>query len=185
MKHPNQSWIELLLLEAHARRVRAAAVFRRLGELRVGAEIEYQLRRLWRVTRKVGRRIFAIGRILVLELVEFVGQNPHLAAGTALGAALSVLIGQIPWIGPLLAPFALVLGVAVGAALGRGLDKGQLTMEPLSLAYNLYEAALRYFQLLIRLLKAGFQAATARDGQPALLPFPSAPAEKKFPPFQH
>jgi hypothetical protein len=80
---------------------------------------------LWDQTKVVGEKIIHVGRIIILEIMRFIEENPHLAIGVALGAAIGAIVSLVPYIGPILAPLTIAIGAAFGGVLGSRLDRGQ------------------------------------------------------------
>ncbi|MDR3299438.1 MAG: hypothetical protein LBU43_05430 [Candidatus Accumulibacter sp.] len=123
--------------------------------LKLPREAAIRLEALAEVSRKIGGKVVAIGKIIVLKLLEFVRQNSGLAIGVALGAALSVLIAGIPFLGPLLAPVALAFGVTVGAIAGHRVDKGATgPVGIIGIAQEIIEIAQAFFALPIAIFHA-------------------------------
>ncbi|MDR3299439.1 MAG: hypothetical protein LBU43_05435 [Candidatus Accumulibacter sp.] len=118
-----QAVLDLELLEIDAENVETGELYARLRALKLPREAAIRLEALVEVSRKIGGKIIAIGKIIVLKLLEFIRQHPNMVAGMALGAAVSVLCNAIPFLGTLLAPIALAVGVAVGGIAGHRLDK--------------------------------------------------------------
>ena len=162
MKSPrtaiNNPEIELLLLDAEASQFRRQSFLRWLRDHGVPDEIVFRLARLWRVTRRVGRRVFNVGRIVLKKVCEFMQAHPGLLLGAALGAAISVLVWKIPLLGPLLGPLATIICTWLGAAVGHDLDcvsRGGLPGNPIARAL---EAAHLFFSFLVDLFRTAFVA---------------------------
>ncbi|GHU33387.1 hypothetical protein AGMMS50256_25220 [Betaproteobacteria bacterium] len=150
-----QAELELDLLELEAEEVEDGMLFAKLRSLEIPREVAIRLEALAGVTRKVGGKLVAIGKIIILKLIEFVEKHPNMAVGIALGAALSTLITAIPVLGPLLAPVALALGVAVGGIAGHGVDKGVTSpVEVIAITQDVIEIARVFFAWLIALFRA-------------------------------
>ena len=150
-----QAVLKLELLEIEAEEIEDGAFFAKLRALKLPREVAIRLEALAGVTRKVGGKLIAIGKIIILKLIEFVRQHPNMAIGMALGAALSVLITAIPVLGPVLAPVALALGVVVGGISGHGIDKGVTsTVIEIAIAQGIIEIAKDFFAWLISLFSA-------------------------------
>jgi hypothetical protein len=150
-----QAELELDLLGLETEEVEDGTFFAELRSLKLPREVAIRLEALAGVTRKVGGKLIAIGKIIILKLIEFVQQHPNLATGMALGAALSVLITGIPVLGPVLAPVALALGVVVGGIAGHGVDKGMTSpVEVIAIAQGIIEIARDFFAWLISLFSA-------------------------------
>ena len=77
-------------------------------------------------------------------------ENPKLTIGIAIGAALTVLVAGIPFIGPWLAPIAGTISILYGAGIGASMQNGDYSMSPYSAGIEL---ASKFFELLISIFK--------------------------------
>ena len=148
--------IELLLLDAEASQFRHQSFLRWLRDHGVPDEIVFRLARIWRATRRVGRRVIHVGRIVLKKVCEFMREHPGLLIGAALGAALGLLAGSIPVLGKVLGPVVAFVGIWLGAAVGHDLDRvsqGGRPGNPLSCAL---EAAHLFFRFLVDLFRTAF-----------------------------
>jgi hypothetical protein len=89
----------------------------------VPPEVVMRLKDLWDQTKKIGQQVYAIGKIIVMKIIDFIMRNPHALVGALIGVAVGSLFNMIPWIGPLIAPLAMAIGGAFGAIAGHRLDK--------------------------------------------------------------
>ncbi len=156
---PPQAKLELALWQADADSTSSNDVYIRLTEMGLLSEIAIRLKGLLEIVKPIGDKMVSIGKIIVLKLIEFIEQNPHLATGIALGAAVSSLIASVPFLGPILAPIALPLGITVGAIAGHRVDKAQVgkingDLGPITIAQDVIEIARAFFQLVIDTLTA-------------------------------
>jgi hypothetical protein len=92
-------------------------------------EVTIRLHELATYTKKAGS-ILAVGKIVLIKIIEFVKAHPFLVIGAGIGAvvgaAVAGLITSVPILGQLLAPLAMALGItitAIGAVVGHRLDK--------------------------------------------------------------
>lgn len=125
-----QTKLNLALWQAEADSMNSSELYAWLVDSGLPHEVAIRLHELISVTKPVGNKLFAIGKIIVIKIIEFVKAHPFLVVGASLGAAVgaavATLITSVPFIGQLLAPVAMVLGVtitAVGAVVGHRLDK--------------------------------------------------------------
>lgn len=125
-----QAKLNLALWQAEADSMNSSELYAWLVDSGLPHEVAIRLHELISVTKPVGNKLFAIGKIIVIKIIEFVKAHPFLVVGASLGAAVgaavATLITSVPFIGQLLAPVAMVLGVtitAVGAVVGHRLDK--------------------------------------------------------------
>lgn len=149
-----QARLELALWQAEADMTSSSDLYIRLTEMGIPSEIATRLKELLEFVKPIGERIVSIGKIIVLKLIEFIKKHPNLATGIALGAAVSLLITSIPFLGPILAAIALPLGIAVGAITGHRMDKAQDgkmdgEMGLSSITQDVIEIARAFFQLFM------------------------------------
>lgn len=93
-------------------------------------EVTIRLHELATYTKKAGNKVIAVGKIVLIKIIEFVKAHPFLVIGAGIGAvvgaAVAGLITSVPILGQLLAPLAMALGItitATGAVVGHRLDK--------------------------------------------------------------
>lgn len=137
---PEQGLLQLSELNAQAKDRPFAEVLVDLLNRKVPTEIVTRLEDLWEITKKAGGEIIQIGKIIVLQIVDFVRANPDIAIALAIGGAAGALIGLIPYIGPFLQP----LMTAVVAILVAGRQKGALE-DAVLLAKKFYELLANIF----------------------------------------
>jgi len=125
-----QSNLKLALWNVEADLTTSSQLYAAIQELGLPQEVVSRLHELITFTKKVTGQVYAIGKIVLLKIIEFVKAHPFLVAGAGIGAvigaAIAGLITSIPFIGPLLAPLAKVLGITiatVGMVLGHKLDR--------------------------------------------------------------
>ena len=125
-----QAKLKLTLWQVEADSTSNSELYAWLVDSGLPHEAAIILHQLISVTRKVGSKVFAIGKIVVRKIIEFLKAHPFLVVGAGIGAAVGVavatLITSIPLLGQLLAPVAMALGItitAVGAVVGHRLDK--------------------------------------------------------------
>lgn len=131
-----------------------------LDECNLPHEVIMRLRDLSTYTKKAGSKIFAVGKIILIKIIEFIKANPGLVAGIGIGAAISAyitgFITSIPFLGQLLTPLAIALGItvtAISAIAGHRVDKRkqgkQVNGGILGIAEDVIETALTFSQLVI------------------------------------
>lgn len=145
-----QANLKLALWNAQAESVKSSDLYMQLQEIGLPEEIVSRLHELLTFTKKIAGKIFAVGKIVLLKILEFVKAHPFLVAGigigVVIGAAIAGLITSIPFLGQLLAPVAAVLGVTitgVGAVIGHRLDK-----QFQGVGEDIVEIAQHFFALL-------------------------------------
>jgi hypothetical protein len=154
-----QARLELALWQADADMSSSSDLYVRLTDMGLPPEVAIRLKALLEIVKPIGDKMFSIGKIIALKLIEFIEQHPNLATGIALGAAVSSLIASIPFVGPILAPIALTLGITVGAIAGHRVDMAQggnmnRDLGLIAIAQDVIEIARAFFQLVIDTLMA-------------------------------
>jgi hypothetical protein len=125
-----QANLKLALWNAQAESTKSSEVYAQLHELSLPKEFISRLHELISFTKKVGGKVFAVGKIVLLKILEFVKAHPFLVVGAGIGAvvgaAIAGLITSVPFLGQVLVPVAAALGITVtvmGAVVGYRLDK--------------------------------------------------------------
>jgi hypothetical protein len=146
---PAKARIELALLDGKALSMDRTDIFVRFTNVGIPPEIVFRLEELWDASKIIGKKVVHIGRIVILEIVRFIEENPNLAIGVALGAAVGSLTSLVPYIGYLLAPISVAVGAFIGGMAGARLDRGQEPgSEVIGLAQDVIIFANKFFSLL-------------------------------------
>ena len=114
-------------------------------------EIITRLKDIWEATQNIAGEIIAIGKIIVMAIIDFFKANPSLTAGMALGAAVSSLVLMIPVIGPLLLPLTTLVASVYGGGVGAAMQEGDYSASPITAAIAL---ANKFFEMLIKILRS-------------------------------
>lgn len=153
-----QANLQITLWNKQAEAASDDALYIRLQNLGLPEEIVSRLHDLITKVQNIADRVVRIGKIVLIQILDFVEENFFLVAGAGIGAILSAaifsLITSIPFVGPLLAPIAQFLGITVtaaGAIAGHSLD--QVLPE---VGKSLREIAEKFFQLLANVFNAVF-----------------------------
>lgn len=158
---PAQANLKMALWQVDADSMSSSELYVWLNDAGLPYEVSIRLHELATYTKKSGSKVLAIGKIILIKLIEFVKAHPNLALGVALGAAVGFLVNSIPFIGPILAPLATVLGVTIGAIAGHRLDKRaqgkEVSAGIIGIAEDLIEIARAFFQLLVDVFNTVFQ----------------------------
>ena len=117
----------------------------------IPAEILTRLKEIWDATQEIAGEVIAIGKIIVIEIINFLKANLTIAAGLVIGAAVSSLLLMIPFIGPLLHPLVTLLTTLYGAGVGAAMQKGDHSASPLTAAIALAD---KFFELFVIIMKA-------------------------------
>ncbi|MEP0872703.1 hypothetical protein NDA01_23060 [Trichocoleus desertorum AS-A10] len=154
-----QANLKLALWNAEAESVTSSEVYVKLQELGLPEEVVSRLHELITFTKKVAGKVFAVGKIVLFKILEFVKAHPFLVVGAGVGAvigsAIAGLITSIPFLGQLLAPVAAVLGItitAIGAVVGHRLDK-----QFQNVGEDIVEIAQQFFALLADVFNTVFR----------------------------
>lgn len=157
-----QAILKFELWHAAAESIRSSEIYSKLQELRLPTEVIDALYSLIDKTKEIGGRVFNIGKIVLLKVIDFVKSHPFLSLGVVsgifvghnillVGHAITGLISHIPFLGSLLAPISAkittILGAipsVVGAMLGHRLDK-----KIPDIGQNAHEILKAFFSLLI------------------------------------
>ena len=123
--------LEMALLQAEANSFTNNEIYVWLIDSGLPNEIATRLHELVTYTKKTGNKVLAIGKIILIKIIEFVKAHPHLVSGIGIGLtvglAVQCLVSSIPFIGTVLAPVAgaltSALGIAILGVAGHRLDK--------------------------------------------------------------
>jgi hypothetical protein len=156
---PGQANLKLALWQSDADQMTSADVYAWLVTSGLPANVALRLHELLTYTKRVGRKVFSIGKIILLKILEFVKAHPLLVTGAGIGAvvgaAIASLIASIPFLGPLLSPIAALLGItitAAGAVIGHRLDK-----KFSGVGEDIFEVARLFFDLVIETFNLVFK----------------------------
>ncbi|MEG4813295.1 hypothetical protein [Microcoleus sp. K5-D4] len=153
-----QANLKMALWQVDADSMSSSELYVWLNDSGLPHEVTIRLHELASYTKKAGNKVLAVGKIVLIKIIEFVKAHPHLATGIALGAAVGLLASSVPIIGPVLAPLAAVLGIAVGAIAGHRLDQGYRQVDGIvGVAQDFIQIAQLFFQLLIDVFNAVFR----------------------------
>lgn len=150
---PAQANLELLILNSEAETMSSSDVYAWLKECGLSDEIAIRLKGIAEITAEVGKRVINVGKMILIKIIEFVKAHAYLAIGIAVGAAIGVLAGMIPWIGWILAPIVTLIGVTVGALAGHRLDKAATDIPQnsglVAIGQDIIEIASAFFKLFV------------------------------------
>ena len=151
----NEAKLELMLLESKSMDLDRLDVSTRFTNAGLPQEIILRLEELWEATKAVGKKIIHIGRIIILEIIRFIEENPNLVIGVALGAAVGALVGAVPYLGPMLAPLSIAIGSAFGGVVGSRVDRDQKPGDGIvGISQEAIILARKFFELLVAIFIA-------------------------------
>lgn len=154
-----QANLKMALWQVDAETMSNSELYVWLSDSGLSPEITIRLHELATFTKRIGSKVFVVGKIVLIKIIEFVKAHPFLVTGAGIGAAVgtavATLITAIPFLGQLLAPVAIALGIAitvVGAVVGHRLDKGFL-----GVGEDIVEIAQEFFKLLADVFNTSFR----------------------------
>lgn len=154
-----QANLKLAIWNAEADSVTSSDLYVQIQELGLPEEVVSRLHELVSFTQRVAGKVFSIGKIVLLKILDFVKAHPFLIAGAGIGvvigSAIAGLITAIPFLGPILAPIAAILGItitAIGAVVGHRLDK-----QFQGVGEDIVEIAQQFFSLLANVINMIFR----------------------------
>jgi hypothetical protein len=162
VKSPEHALLELTIMNAQASNSRFEEVAVHLLDRGIPAEVVTRLASIWEATEMIAGEVIAVGRIVVAKIVEFLNENPTIAAGIAIGAAIAALIASLPVLGPLLAPLTTPLALAGGGAIGANMQRGH---DSGSIINGAIDLASKFFSLLIQIFQAVAEYWGQRQGR--------------------
>lgn len=125
-----QAKLKLALWNAKAESIKSSDLYVKLLGLGLPEGVVTRLHEVAYFTKKIGGKIYSIGKIILMKIIEFLKQHPFVVAGGSIGAiiglSIATLITSVPFLGQVLAPVAAILGItitATGAAIGYQLEK--------------------------------------------------------------
>jgi hypothetical protein len=153
-----QANLKMALWQVDADSMTSSDLYAWLVDSGLPHEVTIRLHELASYTKKSGSKVLAVGKIILIKIIEFIKAHPNLAMGVALGAAVGLLVNSVPVLGSVLAPLATVLGITIGAIAGHRLDKGKEVNEGIiGVAQDIIEIAREFFKLLIDVFNAIFR----------------------------
>ena len=152
--------LEMSLLQATADSFTSNELYVWLLESGLPNQIATRLHELVTYTKKAGNKVYAVGKIILIKIIEFVKTHPHFVAGIGIGLtvglAVQTLVSSIPFIGALLAPVAGALTSALGITIlgiaGHRLDKRsqgkQVSNGFIGVAEDVIEITKEFFEFI-------------------------------------
>ena len=145
----SEAKLELVLLDSKTQDIDRLDVITCFTNAGLPPEIILRLEELWEATKVIGEKIIHSGRIIILEIMRFIEENPNLVIGAALGAAVGALVSAVPYLGPSLAPLSAAIGGAFGGIVGSRVDRGHKPKDGIvGISQELIILARKFFELL-------------------------------------
>lgn len=154
-----QANLKMALWQVEADSMTSSDLYVWLQDSGLPHEVTIRLHELLTYVKKVGSKVVAVGKIVLIKIIEFVKAHPFLVIGAGIsavvGAAVASLITAVPLLGLLLAPVAVAWKLTItltGAVVGHRLDKlFQGVAEDIS------EIAMAFFKLVIDVFNTVFR----------------------------
>lgn len=147
--------LKMVVLNSNAMEIDRIDAITRLTNFGLPQEIITRIDELWEKTKIIGGQVIHIGKVIFVELLKFIKENPHLAVGVAIGAAVGALLSMIPFLGPILAPLAVAISILVGGISGYRLDQGQKPTDGVvGVTQELILIAKKFFELFADIFNA-------------------------------
>jgi hypothetical protein len=144
----SEAKLKMAVLNSNAMEIDRIDTITQLTNSGLPQEIITRINELWEKTKIISGQVIHVGKIILLKIMEFIKENPHLFIGVAIGVAVGALISMIPLFGPILAPLSTALSVTVGGIAGYGLDQGQKSTDGvIGVTQNLILVAKKFFEL--------------------------------------
>ncbi|MBD0263619.1 MAG: hypothetical protein ICV78_13110 [Tolypothrix sp. Co-bin9] len=151
--YPAQANLKMSLWQANADSMSSSDLYVWLNDSGLPTEVTIRLHELASYTKKSGNKVYAVGKIILIKIIEFVKAHPHLTVGVAVGASVGFLINQIPVIGQFLAPLAAALGIVIFGVAGHRVDKRSEGKEVhggiMGFAEDIVEIVKAFFDLIV------------------------------------
>lgn len=100
---PAQAKLKLTLLDKKAEAQNSYEVYSEFLDLGLPPSVMEVLEKISKVVWKVAKETFAIGKIILLEVIKFVKEHPLLVLSCTAGYAIGVAIGGLLTLSPMLA----------------------------------------------------------------------------------
>lgn len=163
-----QSNLEMALFQANANSITNNELYVQLASFDLPQEIIIRLRQLTTYNKKIGQKVFAVGKIILIKIIDFIKEHPHLVTGIGIGVTIGLavqsLVSTIPFIGHMLAPIAgalsATLGITILGVAGHRLDKKskgkELSNGFIGIAEDVIEIVKEFFSFLADIFNTVF-----------------------------
>ncbi len=151
----SEAKLKIAVLNSNAMEIDRIDAITQLTNSGLPQEVITRIDELWEKTKIIGGQVIHIGKVILVEIMKFIKENPHLAVGVAIGAAAGALISMIPFFGPILAPLVTAISIVVGGIAGYRLDQGQKpTDDAIGITQELILIARKFFELFANIFNA-------------------------------
>lgn len=152
----------LMSMESKAKQATAVDIFNEFTKMGLSSEVVTALKEISIKTAKnIAGKVIEVGKIIIMQIIEFIKENPGLAIGAAIGGAIGALSFFIPFIGAFVGPIGTYLGAGIGGMIGNKIqntNEGKLNSGGLAGEIeNAMNVAKKFFQLLKDIFTAIFK----------------------------
>jgi len=119
-------------------------------------EIVTRFEVLWEHTKVIGGEAVAVGKIIVMQIYDFILANINIATGIALGAILAAIVSSVPFLGVLIGPLLSSCAIFYGAFKGAKLDAQ--TNDPVKAIFKTAQSFILLFRNIFIALKEYWEA---------------------------
>ena len=147
--------MELAVLNAQSKEFSKIDVITELTNRGLPQEGVTRMEALWDYTKMIAGQVFNVGRIIAVEILNFIRENHNMAIGMVIGAGVGALTSLVPYLGPILSPVSIAVGAVGGAIIGSQLDSGKSANgEAFAVGEQLIVMAKKFFGLLAAIFNA-------------------------------
>ncbi len=161
-----QANLQIILLDKQANLTSSEELYIRMQKLGLPKEVTSRLHSMLQTVKEIAGKAIQLGKIIVLNILEFVRANPSLlkklGIKVLLSAAITSLLSAVPYIGPLLAPLSKFIGASIASSDASSEDGFNQVLSEDNI--GLFEVTQNFFKLLIKTLNS------VVDQQPILIP---------------
>jgi len=119
-------------------------------------EIVTRFEELWEHTKVIAGEVVSVGKIIVIQIYDFIMANINIGTGIALGAILAAIISSIPFLGVLIGPLLSTCAMLYGAFEGAKLDAE--TNDPVKAIFKTAQSFILLFKNIFLALKEYWEA---------------------------
>jgi hypothetical protein len=161
----SQAKMDLVILNAKAEKIDEVDFITDLVNMGLAQEIITRLQVLFKQVKYLAGQTINIGKIILMQLWEFLKENQNMVAGFAVGIGLtalsSMLVATVPLIGGFLSafitPIVAMIAIPIGTLKGHRLDKrAKNEVVGDSLLEDLITIAKNFWSLFVNILESTY-----------------------------
>jgi hypothetical protein len=148
----------LMTMESKAKQTTSLDLFNEFTKMNFPKELVTAFKDLsFKTFTDVTGQIINVGKILVLQIIEFINKNTGLSIGLLIGASIIVITASIPFLGPVLGTIGMIASTLAGHHLDKNLeiDNGKSFYK--SIPEDIITLSKEFFLLLGTIFKAIFK----------------------------